>query len=72
MSAVEDKILERLEELEVPDFVIEDALSILETEEEKQKLLDFIKEDRKYDEIARKIARISVESGYGEDFDDED
>lgn len=72
MSDTEDKMVKRLEELNIPEFVIQDALDILSTEEEQQKLLDFIKEDRKYGEVARKIARISIESGYGEDIDDND
>ena len=70
MSDTEDKMVERLEELNMPEFIIQDAIDILSTEEEQQKLLDFIKEGRKYGEVARKIARISVESGYGEDIDD--
>lgn len=72
MSDTEDKMVKRLEELNMPEFVIQDALDILSTEEEQQKLIDFIKEYRKYGEVARKIARISVESGYGEDIDDND
>lgn len=72
MSDTEDKMVERLEELNMPEFIIQDAIDILSTEEEQQKLLDFIKEGRKYGEVARKIARISVESGYGEDIDDND
>lgn len=72
MSVIEDEMVKRLEELNVPEFVIDDAITLLSTDEEQQQLLDFIQEDRKYDEISRKTAEITLQSGYGEDFDDYD
>ena len=73
MSSVEDKLVQRLEELNIPGFVIDDAVELLITDEDRQKLLDFVSEDRKYDAVARKIANIAVESeAYGEESDDND
>lgn len=73
MSSVEDKLVQRLEELNIPEFVIDDAVELLITDEDRQKLLDFVSEDRKYDAVAREIANIAVESeAYGEESDDND
>ena len=73
MSSVEDKMIKKLEEMNMPEFVIQDAFDMLITDEDRQKLLDFIQEERKFGEVARKIARIVVESdAYGEELDDND
>lgn len=70
MSEIENRLIERLEELNVPVFVIEDALAVLTTEEEQKELMVFVKENKNYDEVARKIAQIAISSGYGEELDD--
>lgn len=73
MSSLEDKLVARLEELNVPEFVIEAATSLLIIDEDRLKLLDYLKEEHHYQRIVNQICKIAGESdAYGEEIDDND